>query len=366
MPTNSRVRNKTMNEIDARSNGGKLSYDIKESETKLKDINLCGASTNRDSNRKGFSLEMFETETKGDLNKTTNGFVSEKNLIGLSHNTGLSGLSLKSLASNHLNDLPGQRLGLGLSLGSLASENTASRNSNVGLASKTGTSGPSLSLLASNHLCSAPSTTGLGSCSGLSLGSLASTQIGDGNSVSSSLGGTSSSGLSLSSLASSHLGDGTSVPSSILSGSVQNTSQFKIPAIFGVKTSPPHNQKERSVSPELEIDLMTALKLESTGQDILKPEEEKMEEVKTVELAVPDLSRIESELSKRKRSEFSKVITRKWARLAQTPPVVISLPTNDIHVFQFTDPSPDDIVLKAQSQSKAFNRPSPVRQPVLS
>jgi len=355
-----------MNEIDARSNGGKLSYDIKESETKLKDINLCGASTNRDSNRKGFSLEMFETETKGDLNKTTNGFVSEKNLIGLSHNTGLSGLSLKSLASNHLNDLPGQRLGLGLSLRSLASGNTASKNSNVGLASKTETSGPSLSLLASNHLSSAPSTTGLGSCSGLSLGSLASTQIGDGNSVSSSLGGTSSSGLSLSSLASSHLGDGTSVPSSILSGSVQNTSQFKIPAIFGVKTSPPHNQKERSVSPELEIDLMTALKLESTGQDVLKPEEEKMEKVKTVELAVPDLSRIESELSKRKRSEFSKVITRKWARLAQTPPVVISLPTNDIHVFQFTDPSPDDIVLKAQSQSKAFNRPSPVRQPVLS
>ena len=31
MPTNSRVRNKTMNEIDARSNGGKLSCDIKVS-----------------------------------------------------------------------------------------------------------------------------------------------------------------------------------------------------------------------------------------------------------------------------------------------------------------------------------------------
>ena len=31
MPTNSRVRNQTMNEIDARSNGGKLSYDIKVS-----------------------------------------------------------------------------------------------------------------------------------------------------------------------------------------------------------------------------------------------------------------------------------------------------------------------------------------------
>ena len=230
---------------------------MQESETKLKDINLCGASTNRDSNGKGFSLEMFETKTKGDLNKTTNGFVSEKNLIGLSHNSGLSGLSLKSLASNHLNDLPGQRFGLGLSLGSLASENTASKNSNVGLASKTGTSGPSLSLLASNHLCSAPSTTGLGSGSGLLLGSLASTHIGDSNSVSSSLDGTSSLGLSLSSIASSHLGGGTSAPSdgvsssSILSGSVQNTSQFKIPAIFGVKTSPTHNHKERSVSPEL-------------------------------------------------------------------------------------------------------------------
>merc|ERR1712179_776923 len=140
-----------------------------------------------------------------------------------------------------------------------------------------------------------------------------------------------------------HLGGGSSVPSlggasshTFPSGSAQSTSQFTIPAIFGAKTSQ-HIQKERSVSPELQI----------------------------VELTVPDLSRVKSVLRKRKRSEFSKVITRKWARLAHPPPVSISLPTNNINVFQFTDPSPDDIVLKAQSQSKAFNRPSPVRQPVL-
>jgi len=111
---------------------------------------------------------------------------------------------------------------------------------------------------------------------------------------------------------------------------------------------------------------MSALKLGSTDQDNVQPEEERKEAVQTVELTVPDLSRMKSELRKRKRSEFSKVITRKWARIAHPLPITICLPTNNINVFQFTEPSPDDIVLKAQSQSKAFNRPSPVRQPVLS
>jgi len=382
-----------MNEIGARSNSGKLRCGIQESETKLKDLNLRGSSTKIDSNGKGFSLGMLETTTEWDSNENTNGFVSEKNLQGLPLSSVSSGLSLKSLASNHLNELPNQRSGLGLSLGSLTSENLTSENP------KPGTSGPSLSSLASNHLCSASSTTRLGLSSGLSLGSLAanhtsdsnsassslggisgsglslsslaSNHLGNGNSVTSSLGGTSKSGLSLSSLASSHLGGGSSVPSlggasshTFPSGSAQSTSQFTIPAIFGAKTSQ-HIQKERSVSPELEIDLMSALKLGSTAQDNTKAEEEKKEEVQIVELTVPDLSRVKSVLRKRKRSEFSKVITRKWARLAHPPPVSISLPTNNINVFQFTDPSPDDIVLKAQSQSKAFNRPSPVRQPVL-
>jgi len=322
-----------MNNIDI--TGGGLNCGIQENETKLSNLHLHSSSV-LDSQEKSLKLGS-RVPSEGVTQK--GGFLGENNLIGLSQHPVSGGLSLKSLASSHLNDLTQQKttLGLGLSLGSLSSHQlTADHAPLILTGSQSATSGLSLSSLASNHLCTATSKMGLGS----------------------------SSGLSLSSLASNHLG-GNSVSSMSSSPSTSNTTQFTIPAIFGSKSTP-YNQKERSVSPEVEIDLMSALKHSSASQEkVFNSEDEVKEQVVKVELTVPDLSRIKSELRKRKRSEFSKVITRKWTRLDSPSPVVISLPSNRLNVFQFTEPSPDDIVLKAQSQSKAFNRPSPVRQPVL-
>jgi len=299
--------------------------------------------------------------TSSSVGQNSSGYLGE-NVLGMSLNSAAlknqsSGLSLKSLASNHLKELPDQKASSGLSLGSVAT-NFLDGNMPSGLTSQSGTSGPGLSLssLASNHLSCASANTKSGfqqgsTNSGLSLSSLASNHLGSGNNGAPSLGSLGSSS----------------------SGGIPNSSQFTIPAIFGPKpvttpspcTDKKQRDKERSVSPDVEIDLMSALNLSSAGQESLTQlKEDIKEEVKIVELTVPDLSRIKSDLRKRKRSEFSKVITRKWARREVHNPVIISLPTNNITVFQFTEPSPDDIVMKAQSQSKAFNRPSPVRQPV--
>ena len=266
-----------------------------------------------------------------------------------------SGFTLNSLTSKPLSGIGGLSEVVRPSLGALASSHLSgpqASNPSLGALASNHLSGPqaarpSLGALASNHLSgsSAPSES---QALGLSLGSLATTHLAAG-----------SSGLTTSSLG--------SFPKASVDSSLSSTSQqFTIPAIFGAKTCPPTIKgglpKERSASPEVEIDLMSALKLGAGGQDILEETKTAEVEVVKVELVVPDISRISSELRKRKRSAFSKVITRKWARSDPPIKVVIRLPTNNISVFQFDEPSPDEIVLKAQSQSKAFNRPSPVRQ----
>eukprot|EP00092_Neocalanus_flemingeri_P026136 GFUD01028326.1.p1 GENE.GFUD01028326.1~~GFUD01028326.1.p1 ORF type:complete len:403 (-),score=90.62 GFUD01028326.1:202-1410(-) len=265
--------------------------------------------------------------------------------------SGGSGLFVGSLSTS---DLSGKK-SIGIPLKTLASTHLSDSNSKPGL---------SLCSLASNHLkvqsASAQLADKTGNCD-LSLGSLALSQQNSGLSLSSlsSMAADGGSGLTLGSLATSHLGS--AGPSG-----ASNTSQFTIPAIFGPKISPSSGliskTKERSVSPEVEIDLMSALKLSTPEQsDIVEAASTDIKIVK-IEIIVPDISRIHSELRKRKRTSFSKVITRKWARTEAYHPIKICLPTNSIPVFQFDEPSPDDIVVKAQSQSRAFNRPSPVRQ----
>ena len=384
----------------------------------MSSLEAGGKGFNLDGSSLG-SLRNLPLPNEGQSNGNQSNKLTGNSVHGMSQNPILSdissgspspGLSLKSLASNHLNELPGSEGGSsGLSLGSLASDYLSGNQRSLGLGTSlesSSSSGIGLSSLASNHLSGsskppglAPSGPSLGSLasnhligssksselttslsSGLSLSSLASNHL-NGSSKPSGLSSSLSSGLSLSSLASNHLVTGGAVPtlcpvatssSASLEKSSPSSSQFTIPAIFGPKALPSlitdtnagEGHKERSASPEVEIDLMSALKLGNTGQENLMDTNEEVKEIIKVELTVPDLSRIRSELRKRKRSGFSKVITRKWLRTDPQSPVRICLPTNNIPVFQFCEPSPDDIVMKAQSQSKAFNRPSPVRQPV--
>lgn len=337
-------------------------------------------SDSKNSGGKGFTLGSLGSSSPGCLSLpsgTLSGILPTNKLTG---NEG-TGISLNSLANSHLggnSGLSGSQTS-GLTLNSLTSKPSSGIGGLSDLASKSEAVRPSLGALASNHLsgsqASRPSLGALASnhlcesqASRPTLGALASNHLSSSSAPSESK----APGLSLSSLATSHLAAGSSglattslvsFPKASTDSSSSNTSQqFTIPAIFGPKTCPHTIPKERSASPEVEIDLMSALKLGAAGQDIL--EETKTAEVQVVkaELIVPDISRISSELRKRKRSAFSKVITRKWARSDPPTKVTIRLPTNNIPVFQFGEPSPDEIVLKAQSQSKAFNRPSPVRQ----
>jgi len=319
--------------------------------------------------------------------------------------SGPTGLSLGSLASRSGSLSTKHEINTGITLNNLASNHLPISNSNSGVSLGSGTtskqdSRPSLSSLASNHLASESSAekskftlgslassntvssdpnskftlgslakftlTSSDTISKFTLGSLANSSPDPGSKFtlgslanSSSASSDAKSKFTLGSLASSHLGS--SNPSE-----KSNSSQFTIPAIFGSKLSPSIQPagiaKERSVSPEVEIDLMSALKLNSAEQMITDEELPAEKETIRIEIIVPDISRIRSNLRKRKRSSFSKVITKKWARIQMFQPLNIYLPTNNISVFQFEEPSPDDIVIKAQSMSRAFNRQTPVRQ----
>jgi len=333
-----------------------------------------------DSGGKGFTLGSLGPSSQGCL-LPSNGPGTFGGILPTNKLTGKegTGISLNSLANSHL----GGKVGLG-GLGCINLLTSKPSSGNGGLTDSASTPQalrPSLDALASSHLSGSQDSKSLGALasnhlngskpSKLSLNALASTHL-SGSSVPSE---SKPPGLSLNSLANTHLASGSAGLTSLGSFSTSNSSsssstsqKFTIPAIFGPKNSPPvitggiSAHKERSVSPEVEIDLMSALKLGAGGQEVLEDMKTEEVEVIKVELVVPDISRINSELRKRKRSAFSKVITRKWARSDIPTKVIIRLPTNNIPVFQFDQPSPDDVVLKAQSQSKAFNRPSPVRQ----
>jgi len=273
----------------------------------------------------------------------------------LSQCTPSNGTSLSSLASNHLN-------------GTVSVEHGSKPITNFGASLPTlstcrPSTGISLSSLATDHL-SESMTTNPQSInfsnhmsvssdhaprpSGFTLNSLTPQHL------TSTL--SSEPGLSLGSLASNHLS------SNSTSASMVGSSQFKIPALFGPKVSmgtyKNHQQRARSASPESEIDLMAALQLGSVVQEVAEEIEEPCVAKKIV-LSVPDLFKLKSNLRKRKKSPFSQALTRKWARTIPFRQLSIILPSSDVQLFQFDIPSPDDIVLKAQSQSKAFNRSSP-------
>jgi len=151
-------------------------------------------------------------------------------------------------------------------------------------------------------------------------------------------------------------------------------SGFTIPALFSSKT-----QASTSSSINLtEIDLMSALKLageSDTVQTVIGRKSPILDETVAVDdshIVVPDFSQIYSGVRKRKSSIFGRVISRKWARVDTFVPVKVDIHRVKFHQhshlpsegeleprFQFSTSSPDDIVLKAQSQSRAFVRSQP-------
>jgi len=139
-------------------------------------------------------------------------------------------------------------------------------------------------------------------------------------------------------------------------------------------------KKEIGEEPELEIDLSSALKgIEPNSASQEKQQDEERVEVRTTILA--DLSNLKGRrflLARKSPSAFGKVVNKRWRRGEGRKAVRVFSELRGIQPFfkkecgiewfSFTEPSPDDIVKKAQSQSRAFlNRASPARaSPVLS
>jgi len=149
-------------------------------------------------------------------------------------------------------------------------------------------------------------------------------------------------------------------------------SGFTIPALFSSATQA---STSCSINPT-EIDLMSALKLAGetdSAQPLIGRQSPTVDDNVMVDdshIVVPDFTLIYSRLRKRKSSIFGRVIARKWARVDTYVPLKVDIHRINFHQrshlpsegepepsFQFTTSSPDDIVLKAQSQSRAFVRP---------
>merc|ERR1712012_265069 len=269
------------------------------------------------------------------------------------------GLSLKSLESSSSSSSAGSKPSLGM----LASSHLSSSNNKytplLPSASRTLESKPSLTMLASSHL----SSVDLGGPKP-SLGMLASSHLSSSAASSSaglkfgnlpSLFSSSDSKPSLHSLASSHLNSSSSLSiSSLPDASVTVGSMI------------------RSKSPDQpEIDLLSALKLNSSdskdSDSYLKVNHVLDDNVKIplteesldIDIFVTHLtfSKVKSILRRKTKSPFSVAITRKWTRrVPRLKTNVFCEKYSKSDIFMFDTPSPDDVVLQAQQQSRAFNK----------
>ena len=178
---------------------------------------------------------------------------------------------------------------------------------------------------------------------GITLSSLANLQLGQ---PSTKLTDGSTGKMSLSSLANLHLS--TAPPS---------TSSFTLPSLAGPLVS----ATVREPSPELDIDLSLALKLNNVTEE--QPlDDDSMMPAKALEtIILADLTNIRSTLRLNIASSTGKVVCKRWRRRNAYSPLQFRLIVEtDIERFAFDEPSPDDVVKKAQGQSRSFaNRQSP-------
>lgn len=282
------------------------------------------------------------------------------------------GLSLSSLASSHLSSLPSSSSSGGLQLESLSSSSGAGCLQIGSLSSMTSGPGHSLKSLASSHLSSVSENTQLNSTlmplsqRGLpasqdkenrpTLGSLASNHlmtVAAGSSSNFNLGlpklnnDLSNSKPSLNSMANNYLKSETPA------------SSFKIPCLNAMEIP-----SQRADSPDQqEIDLLSALKIESNTNEkpaienvkLPKPEPQKEIDL-NIFVSPKTYSKVKSILSKKTKSSFGLTLTRKWTRRESKTKIELKYNFKNIEEFKFDKPSPDDVVMEAQKQSRAFNR----------
>jgi len=331
----------------------------------------------------GFQLGGWQQKnlgTPGALNlglQSSTGGLQLRSLSTGSNSQG-QGLSLSSLATSHLSSLPTSSSLGGLQIGSLSSSSGVGGFQIGSLSSSTQSSGPSLKSLASSHLSSVSENTQ--QSSNLLL-----------NSQPSLPSKNDENRPALGSLASNHLKEikmtgGTSSDFKISFNKLNNESPDPNPSLRNLANNlkserPSSNFKIPSLSTELsgmeipslsgraispvhqEIDLLSALKIESNVNDVPMLENIKIpkpDPPKAIDLNIfvssTTYAKVRSILSKKTKSSFGVTLTRRWSRKVPRTKIELKYSFQNVDPFKFDKPSPDDVVLEAQKQSRAFNR----------
>jgi len=346
--------------------------------------NLQNKSSLNPAESGGFQLggwQQTNLSTPGALNlglQRSTGGLQLGSLSTVSNSQQGQGLSLSSLATSHLSSLPTSSSLGGLQIGSLSSSSGVGGLQVGSLSSSTQSSGPSLKSLASSHLSSVSENTQQSSNLLLNsqpslpskndenrptLGSLASNHLKEIKMT----GGTSSDfKISLNKLNNESSDTNPSLRN--LANNLKSetpSSNFKIPCLStelnGMEIP---SLSGRAISPDhQEIDLLSALKIESNANDdpmlenikIPKPDPPKAIDL-NIFVSSTTFAKVRSILSKKTKSSFGVTLTRRWSRKVPRTKIGLKYSFQNVDPFKFDKPSPDDVVLEAQKQSRAFNR----------
>jgi len=103
------------------------------------------------------------------------------------------------------------------------------------------------------------------------------------------------------------------------------------------------------------IDLTSALKTFSDEKiGVTKSSEDEITKSLPTKLLITDLTKLKSNLLKKECSSLGKVLSIRWRWKTKRDKIVLPTLFLEDGRFKFDEPSPDDVVLKAQTQSKSF------------